>query len=274
MIKVSLPDHNPKEMKSDYHEFDFEAMIHYENALYIFSKSKNAETQNTQNTASPKKERKTEININYDVGFREKTTSEKKASELLKEATAQKQNGNFDKAVELLRAAYDEIAKTDIQYDVKVFLRLPLYLQKAKRNDEAWREFNLLITHGFPNQPTGEAAYESIKSTIYDKMRLFLQREGRNKLAINYGIFSYLADLKGRYLSGQEDELFMQYFNQYSTDDRIDEIVGKLVKKANKEDIKEELCVLVHQWIEKIQDVYEDEVQEGINSLIQNSQSK
>ncbi len=219
--------------------------------LYLFIQS-NKRGKVSNKTVQPVKRTKAEVN----------------PGDLLKEATAQKKKENYDRAAELLRRAYNEIAKTNIQYDVKTFLRLPLYLQKSGRNDEAWREFNLLITHGFPNQPPGEAAYEDIKSKIYDKMRLFLQREGRKSFAINFGVLSYLADLKGRYLTGQKKELYMQYFDQYSTEDTVERIVEKLVKKADREDIKEELCSLVQKSIEKMPDIFEEEIEDSINLLL------
>ena len=63
---------------------------------------------------------------------------------LLKEATEKKKSGDMDGAIECLRKAYKEIAKTSVNYTVKAYLRLPLYLQYAKRNDEAWSEFHKL----------------------------------------------------------------------------------------------------------------------------------
>src|SRR5258708_2090283 len=98
-------------------------------------------------------------------------------SELLKQATRERDEGNLDAAVETLRRAYGEIAQSYVAYSVDTFLRLPLYLQKAGRNDEAWREFNLLLTRGFPNQIQNLELLPMEHSQIFDKMRLFLQRE-------------------------------------------------------------------------------------------------
>lgn len=112
---------------------------------------------------------------------------------LLKKATSKKKEGDFDNAIKLLKLAYKEISKGPMVYPVDTFLRLPLYLQAAKRNDEAWREFNFLLTKGYPNQMSDLEFIPMDHSIIYDKMRLFLQREGKPELAIKFGIFSFLS---------------------------------------------------------------------------------
>ena len=113
-------------------------------------------------------------------------------SDNLKEATYKKNSGDVESAIILLRKAYLEISKTTISYPVETFLRLPLYLQAINKTDEAWQEFNNLIEFGFPNQMKDHDLVPFDESAIYDKMRLFLQREGKNDLAIIFGILSYL----------------------------------------------------------------------------------
>jgi tetratricopeptide (TPR) repeat protein len=97
--------------------------------------------------------------------------------QLLKQATARKQAGDLDRAVELLREAYKQIEQGNIGYPVDTFLRLPLYLQQAGRTDEAWQEFNLLLKRAQANEISSPEVAPMECSTIYDKMRLFLQRE-------------------------------------------------------------------------------------------------
>lgn len=128
------------------------------------------------------------------------------AADLFKKATSLKDASKIDAAAETLRQAYWSISKTSIQYDITPFLRLPLYFQEAGRNDEEWREFNILLTHGYPNQSVHDpvvCAYD--KAAIYDKMRLFLQRERKNSLAVVYGDLSYISDLRARYIGCQSD---------------------------------------------------------------------
>ncbi|MEA3436837.1 MAG: hypothetical protein U9R43_10270, partial [Thermodesulfobacteriota bacterium] len=130
----------------------------------------------------------------------------KDPSKLLKEATAAKQSGNIDEAISLLRAAYKVISKGDIDYGIKTFLRLPLYLQEAKRQEEAWTEFNNLLVKGIPNQSNDPQLVPMNHSEIYDKMRLYLQREGRNSEAVKFGIFSHFSWATGLFLQKRKSE--------------------------------------------------------------------
>jgi len=175
------------------------------------------------------------------------------ADALLKKATSLKDAGKIDDAVETLRQAYWSISKTSIQYDIATFLRLPLYLQAAGRNDEAWREFNLLLTHGYPNQSFHDpvvCAYD--KAAIYDKMRLFLQRERKNSLAVIYGVLSYISDLRARYIGGQSDSVIRQYFEQYVTKETYTSILTKLLKKAKQLHKLDRICRLMEDSISKL----------------------
>jgi hypothetical protein len=180
------------------------------------------------------------------------STSSTDVSTLLRKATELKNAGKIDAAVETLRQTYSAISKTSIDYGVETFLRLPLYLQAAGRNDEAWREFNFLLTHGYPNQPVQPGARDNVESKIYDKMRLFLLREGKHVLAVTYGALAYVSDLRGRYLGGQKDPVLMQYFKQYSTKETYTSIFTKLVKKAKKMDKLPEICEIVGNFISKL----------------------
>lgn len=103
-------------------------------------------------------------------------------SELVKEASAFNKAGKYDEAVEKLKDAYTEAKKNKLALTVDDYLKLPPYLQKAKKNDEAWALFNTLI-----RQVAGD--HMSL-SGIYDKMRLFRQREGIPKDAIKYAVLS------------------------------------------------------------------------------------
>jgi len=124
---------------------------------------------------------------------------------LLKEATALKKAGNLDAAIAKLREAYAAISTTNFTYDVKPFLRLPLYLQEAGRNDEAWKELNNLLL-GFPNQLRNNEVLPMTHSIVYDKMRLFLQREKKVEKVVLFSMFSYLCWMKGLSLQSRRCE--------------------------------------------------------------------
>lgn len=159
---------------------------------------------------------------------------------LLKKATELKKNGNIDSAIDTLKLAYSEIKKTNTTYLINTFLRLPLYLQEAKRNDEAWKEFNNLLSQGYPNYDRDQEVWPAEEGIIYDKMRLFLQREGKHNLAISFGIFSHLKWTIAIYRQKRNEEL-----KCYQNKTDISEMLKPLLKKAMKDDLVIELVELV-----------------------------
>ena len=150
---------------------------------------------------------------------------------LLKEATSQKHSGDIEGAILTLQSAYIAIEKTNITWSVNTFIRLPQYLQIAGRNDDAWREFNNLLL-GYPNQLNSLEVLPMNHSIIYDKMRLFLQREKRYKEAILFGVFSYLCWLKGLYLQKRKREA-----KDFLKQESIASLLNGLLKKAKMTDM-------------------------------------
>ena len=150
--------------------------------------------------------------------------------ELLKQATIKKNSGDLDGAIKLLRAAYKELDKSSMLYSIQTYLRLPLYLQEAGRKDEAWGEFNRLIlwVNSKPRYSVEVTPME--QSIIWDKMRLFLQREGKNEYAVQFGVWSYLSWAVGLYMQKRKDEL-----DTYASKSSIEKTVKPLLKRAKKE---------------------------------------
>jgi len=182
---------------------------------------------------------------------------------LLKEAAAKKNAGDLENAIRLLREAYKEISKGSIIYPVDTFLRLPLYLQEAQRNDEAWREFNLLLTRGYPNQMNNPELIPMDHSIIYDKMRLFLQREGKGKLAVRFGLFSYLSWAIGLYRQKRRDEL-----KAYISKVTLEETIRKLLKKAEKENLVQKVSAIVEEKIKYLPNIDFGELAKRVDGII------
>ena len=149
---------------------------------------------------------------------------------LLQQATAEKKSGNIKDAICTLHEAYREISRTSIDYTINTFLRLPLYLQLANRPDEAWREFNRLLVEGYPNQFRSSELLPMDHAVIYDKMRLFLQREHRCQAAVKFGIFSHLLWAIGLDKQSRRQEL-RSHMAKYA----IKAVLLELLKKAKKE---------------------------------------
>jgi hypothetical protein len=160
--------------------------------------------------------------------------------ELLKQATEKKKAGNLESAIRLLREAFKEITKGTTIYQVNIFLRLPMYLQEAGKGDEAWRELNTLLSSGYPNQLRNPEIIPMDQSAIYDAMRLFLQREGKNGAAVKFGVLSYISWCIGLYKQGRNDELAI-----YTTRENIELMMRKLLKKAKKEEVLAKISEIV-----------------------------
>ena len=150
--------------------------------------------------------------------------------ELLKQATIKKNNGDLDGAIKLLKDAYEELDKSSMLYSIQTYLRLPLYLQEAGRKDEAWGEFNRLILWVNSKSRYSAGVTPMEQSIIWDKMRLFLQREGKNEYAVQFGVWSYLSWSVGLYTQKRKDEL-----DAYASKSSIEKTVKPLLKRAKKE---------------------------------------
>jgi hypothetical protein len=106
-----------------------------------------------------------------------------------------------------------------------------MYLQKAGKPDEAWKDFIKLLESGYPNHLDDPAVRPMNNSKVYDKMRLFLQREGREREAVHYGILSMNSWAKGLLRQGRTSE-----HEEYTTKATVDSRVAKLLRKAGVED--------------------------------------
>jgi hypothetical protein len=111
---------------------------------------------------------------------------------------------------------------------------------QAGRSDEAWREFNLLLTIGFPNQLWQPEFLPMERCEVYDKMRLFLQREKKFDLAVRFRIWSCISWAVGLHRQKRNAEL-----KYYISRGNIEANVITLLKKAKKLDLKNELVDIV-----------------------------
>lgn len=127
--------------------------------------------------------------------------------ELLKKATERKDAKDFKGAIKLFKEACEESQKHNITHELAVHLRLPMYLQKAGMPEEAWKKYNLLLNNGYPGQ--NSSWKDSDEAKIYDKMRLFLEREKRYAEAAKYEIFSYLSDIRDKFLKKENHEAYI-----------------------------------------------------------------
>jgi hypothetical protein len=162
-----------------------------------------------------------------------------RAGELLKQSTAYNKTGNVDVAIAAIRQPI-RVAAPDY-LTVQDYLRIPLYLQSARRFDEAWSEINDLL--GSFRHSTERMNHDVLPfdhSTIYDKMRLILHREGEDARAVGYGILSFLSEAIGLRRQRRGAEL-----DGMRDDASIQEAVAVLLKKAKRPELLVALTRLV-----------------------------
>ena len=101
------------------------------------------------------------------------------------------------------------------------------------------------------------------QSAIYDKMRLFLQREGSQIPAIAYGVLSYCSWAIGLYRQQRKAEL-----RSHVTKAAIDKLINRLLKPANRLDTQKELSQQVYERLEDVENVKLDGIFAEVNSLL------
>lgn len=183
--------------------------------------------------------------------------------QLLKDATAKKDNGDIDGAIALLRESFLLIESESTIYPVETFLRLPLYLQAAGKADEAWKEFNNLLVKGYPNQMKDPKVLVMDHSRIYDKMRLFLTREKKCARAVAMGVCSFLSWAVGLRLQERNEE-----FVRLSEKNAIDEEVAKLLKKSASSEKRAQLVEYIDQKLKLVPSLNMAEVIRDVEKIL------
>ena len=174
-------------------------------------------------------------------------------------------------AAETFREAAALIPEIGTDYTVAPFLRVPRYLQRAGRQEEAWEEFERLLKDGYPNMQLGKGAWHRMESAVYDKMRLFLQREERPEEAVLYGVRSIVAGVRAwtvptaerrgpeskspairdrREKERRRSETHRMKRLQYEqAEDTLDKQLTKLLKPAQLQSSRDEALALLREWV-------------------------
>jgi len=164
--------------------------------------------------------------------------------EVLKVATQYAKKQEYDTAIQILRGAFDEMARRGDPYELDARLRLPRYLQKAGRNDEAWGELNKL-THEFGFK-VGDPYFNFFR--IHDAMRIFLQREKKFDWAVCHAAWSHLDHIMA--LSG--DPYSSDKLREFCSMSFITQKMRPHLKKAKAESLSSEVCGIIKKHAEKL----------------------
>lgn len=182
---------------------------------------------------------------------------------LLRESTAAKEAGNMGGAIDLLRQFW-LVVPFGSGYGVEAYLKLPMYLQQAGRRDEAWRALNELMTgYVLPTAKLNDECLPMMHSEIYDKMRLFWQREGESSLAVKYGILSHMHWMLGLHRQRRREE-----FRDCGSRETIEVVVRPLLKKAKHVHLMSRLCDFVEAQVRKLPALDVHSVGSGVDQLV------
>lgn len=120
--------------------------------------------------------------------------------EMLKEATALKKEGKYEEACEKLKEAYSAKGSEDLT--TKELLRLPMYLQLAKKNDEGWRILNDM-----------NVRYLDVfsQAEIANQMRVFLEKDKKFNQALLFSVWSICKEVERNRWNMQESIKMADY---------------------------------------------------------------
>lgn len=199
--------------------------------------------------------------------------------ELLKQATQLKKEKKYDEACEKLNEAF--VADGHENLMTKEFLRLPMYLQLAGKNDDGWRALNEMNIKFID-------IYS--QSDIANQMRIFLQKEKKFKLAIQFTVWSIcknieiyrsniknsenfadeMAELDEEFLLDDESELNIQVVGKTRKEnpitdqsylsfkegisylqslDGVTDILKGNIKKAKLSDVEKDICQAIFDYL-------------------------
>lgn len=184
----------------------------------------------------------------------------RKYNDLMKEATALKKAAKFEEAAEKIREAYKSAKENNLTLTVKDYLKLPPYLQKAGKNDDAWGWFNDLI-RTFASDPMS-------LSQIYEKMGLFRERENNTKDAIKYRVLSSLHWCLGLHEQITQHGLTERKQELTQCKKNIADDYGVMLKKAGCEDLENDLKKIIEKHMSDFPNIRMPDVVRDINDLL------
>ncbi len=126
------------------------------------------------------------------------------AAVFFREATEKHKEGEHLQAIDLFNKGVHIYRSSSAVPSDDILVRLPNYLKALGRTHEAWGEYPKILN---AYDDYKEIIRPMIFSKVYDKMRLFQQREKNHEMAAVYAALSYVAWHKGLLLQNRHEEL-------------------------------------------------------------------
>lgn len=183
---------------------------------------------------------------------------------LLNMANEEYKNKNYEKAVILAKKAKEISDSTDIYPNITEALKLPMYLQKAKCFEEAWRVYNELLEE----RVTDENDFLGI-SKIYDKIRIQLQSEKKFRDAMINGIYSYMWDAAELNRTGNTAQ-----YDKYTLKVELIKLAESFLKKMKQESVKEKVVEIVSRYIVTLPKIDRESFEKEIKEWVREDRSE
>jgi len=219
------------------------------------------------------------------------------AREMLKEATILKKEKKYEEACNKLKDAFAAQGSGDLM--VKERMRLAIYLQLAKKNDEGWKvlnELNVKYTDVFS------------QAEIANQMRVFLQKEKKytqallfsvwgickeverdrsniqgsieltDEMASNARAYSFPGEDKKQEVYGKTPQgnpitdsayrMFSDRIKKSVSKDGVSDRIQPLLKKAKKEELLEAISTVVSEYLKSTENYDLRDIRDSINELL------
>jgi hypothetical protein len=136
----------------------------------------------------------------------DKSVHTDRSEELHQLATSRAQSEDWDGAIAALREAIIHRELGEFPFGHKSDILLPQFLHAAGRPKEAWKEFNRLLFKLARSQHYQPATSPILLAELFDKMRLYLEREGKSDAPL-FGTFADVCWRVGLQRQERFDEL-------------------------------------------------------------------
>lgn len=229
-------------------------------------------------------------------GTRTSTSTIKNPRQKLKRATELKREGQLDDAcnyLDNLIRRWENDPPTEPAAGVpedypewKVYWKLASYLQEGGRPEEGRAVLGRLMALDYPaiqarvdyynsqsaNETEPEQSISQELAQVYDKARLFTDREGNPEAAIRFGVLSHAADAKSLWYAGQSSSIVRSRFEEAASDSAIESTISELVGGSSDDSTRSALFDRIRIWIDGLPDSELASLSDSISDVLREAE--